>query len=440
MKDQKHLTKRRNVWFINYAVPKRHQEILGKTFIGKTTGTSDLQEAIIVRNQFLVDIDRVTSAYREKNPSPSILLNAKRVVLDQFLSSLSPEEQKEQLDIIQNRLVDKLQHRYGADTCPSNIPDTDTDKLELIAAQEASGNQALPIPDITLNDALADTLKDHDNQDTRYRFERAVRLFLDHLKRDNIKMSSISRRAVKAFITEQQETKGKSTIDGYLTCLSELWRNQVDMENIDGDNPFKGHKVKGSKQTYVPFSTKELQQVFSLINNLDDELMTLIGHYTGMRRGEIWGLRKSDIREDQGIAYFNVEPTEERGVKTINAVRRIPIHSAIKDRVLGHVKEIEDDETTLFSHRPDDDAFGKYFGRIKAKVVTDRSKTFHSLRAGFATYLEQGGIPEATAVWILGHTRNLSLSYGLYSEGPSLAQLQEAVEKAPNLLKDKSIV
>lgn len=57
MSDRKHLTKRRNIWFINYAVPSEYQEILGKKFIGVTTGTQDLRQARIISNRFMVDVD-----------------------------------------------------------------------------------------------------------------------------------------------------------------------------------------------------------------------------------------------------------------------------------------------------------------------------------------------------------------------------------------------
>jgi hypothetical protein len=45
-----------------------------------------------------------------------------------------------------------------------------------------------------------------------------------------------------------------------------------------------------------------------------------------------------------------------------------------------------------------------------------------------ATNLEQGEVLESTSVWIMGHKRTASLSYGLYSKGLKLSQLKEAID------------
>ena len=42
-------------------------------------------------------------------------------------------------------------------------------------------------------------------------------------------------------------------------------------------------------------------------------------------------------------------------------------------------------------------------------------------------------MPERTVVWLLGHTCNLSLSYGLYSKGMDVKQLKEAIDLIPTL-------
>lgn len=434
MADTRYLTKRRNTWFINYPVPKKLQEVIGTTYIGRTTGTHNLVEARAVRNAFLVEIDKIAAAHNQQT-SPASLLSVKLLLLEKVLSGLSDADKQQELEMLESKLVDKLQDRYGHDLGPSKIPDTDEDKLELIAVQKLAGRAHIPEPDITLREALAETLADLERADTRYRFEHSVDLLLAFLKRDNIKLQNISRRIVRDFLKSQEvQGKGKSTIDGYLTSLSEIWRNQADIENVSGDNPFKGHKTKGEKKSYVPFSRDELTALMCAINGKEDTLITLIGYYTGMRRGEIWGLRQCDILTEEGITYIRVVETGDRSLKTENAVRRIPVHSALLTPLLKHIEGL-DNENKLFTHRTDDDAFGKYFGRIKSNIVKNRQKTFHSLRAGMATYLEQGGVPEATAVWILGHTRNLSLSYGLYSQGPSLEQLQKAVESIPSILE-----
>lgn len=50
------------------------------------------------------------------------------------------------------------------------------------------------------------------------------------------------------------------------------------------------------------------------------------------------------------------------------------------------------------------------------------------MRSTFATALERAEVPEILAARLLGH-HVATMSYGLYSGGAGLRQLQEAVEK-----------
>ena len=75
------------------------------------------------------------------------------------------------------------------------------------------------------------------------------------------------------------------------------------------------------------------------------------------------------------------------------------------------------------------DKVSKWFGRLKDKHMTVQAKKgFHSFRVHVATSLERGHISESTTVWILGHNRTASRSYGLYSKGMSTKQLKDAID------------
>jgi hypothetical protein len=55
----------------------------------------------------------------------------------------------------------------------------------------------------------------------------------------------------------------------------------------------------------------------------------MIADYTGARREEIAGLQPSDIKDENGIPYFDIAENHNRGVKTLAGVRRIPIHDRL---------------------------------------------------------------------------------------------------------------
>lgn len=55
----------------------------------------------------------------------------------------------------------------------------------------------------------------------------------------------------------------------------------------------------------------------------------LIAAYTCARREELAGLMCADIREEDGIPYFDIRDNANRGVKTLAGARRIPVHDRL---------------------------------------------------------------------------------------------------------------
>jgi integrase len=111
----------------------------------------------------------------------------------------------------------------------------------------------------------------------------------------------------------------------------------------------------------------------------------------------------------QGVKCFYVD---EKAAKTGAGIRYVPVADEVK-----HI--------ALFKRNAN--ALGKKFGRTKAKIVgDDRTKVFHSIRKNVTTLLERGGISEGVAADLIGHEKK-TMTYGVYSGGSSIQQLQEAV-------------
>jgi integrase len=70
------------------------------------------------------------------------------------------------------------------------------------------------------------------------------------------------------------------------------------------------------------------------------------------------------------------------------------------------------------------------FGFAKKRLgFTDSALVFHTLRNSFMQRCEKAGVPERTVKQIVGHSRQDSLTYGLYSPGPGFDKLSEGVRK-----------
>lgn len=406
MADTKYLIKRHHVYYLNYPVPKDFQKALGRKFISKTTGTGDLKAARIFRNQFIAKLE-----------AQAISTDDSDLALYRDSLRLFSEADHETLFVEGESLAEKVEKG-----------DEDA-KVKLGALREVQG-LSLPNwkkPTVTLKQA-----QQRHKLGNESRYKRAVELYLASAGVVDVELMSVGRKSVKGFIASLD--CARTTKQGYVSCLSELWRLMEDDEEVTGNNPFKGHKIEGEESTYIPFESKELVEVISKLPSDDDRLFAELGYYTGARRGELWGLRPEDIEVIEGQVIIRIRPYSGRRLKNKSSERSLPLHPAIAQRILRH-SEGRPSGKSIWTHRADDDAFGKAFGRVKSKVVSDRAKTFHSLRASMATMLEHGGVPEVVAASMLGHERTVSMSYGLYSTGASLEQLVDAMRAVPVLIE-----
>jgi integrase len=320
------------------------------------------------------------------------------------------------------------------------IPDAD-ERVRAKALQNAYLGIQHDLAHTSLKDALTRHLEDNGHKlktNTHTQIKKSVSRFLSTIDKVDIPLKDIRRKTVKNFINVQLAHRAGATVKNYVTFMSSIWKHAADIEDVSGSNPFAGHKIeKNVTQSFQLFSDIELSAIFKTTEKYKDHkenfkyIIPRLGYVTGCRIEELCSLTCEQIIEDieSRIAYIQVTDG-----KTANAVRKIPIHEWVKDAVLAQKKAVGTGILfpLLETQRNDGkrgDKVSKWFGRLKSDFVTRDVKTgFHSFRVHVATNFEQAEVAESTAVWILGHTRNLSLSYGLYSKGPTLGQLKEVIE------------
>lgn len=219
-----------------------------------------------------------------------------------------------------------------------------------------------------------------------------------------------------------------------------------------------GIKVKENPQdARRPFTQKELQFIFNspLFTGHKDnkhravsgERITrdgkywipLIGLYSGMRLGEIVQLLVMDIKEEDGVSYFDVTKDDGDGkkIKTTAGYRKIPVHPMLKEiGLMDYVAKIraKNSDGRLF---PDiafaangypSGNFTKFFSRYLNKIGAKTPKTaFHSLRHNFTDALEIAAIPENRMKQLLGHSEKSVTS--IYLTSFKLDLLSQDIEK-----------
>ncbi|HBW7449840.1 TPA: site-specific integrase [Klebsiella pneumoniae] len=266
---------------------------------------------------------------------------------------------------------------------------------------------------------------------------KAVEVFLEHLKKRDVQLRDINRTTVTGWLDKLKTEKAPQTIQNYISALAQIWdlaRNRY--HDAPQDNPWRGHGLesKSSKVSYEVFEPGELAKVFAALG--DDEEMqnvTLIGMYSGMRLNEICSLRAANIREIDGVLCFEV--TEG---KTKSAARIIPVHSLITPLVLS-LREKPYNGFLFYRASMIDRADGKRstwhsqrFTRAKRKALGEEGterKVYHSLRHEVAQQLDRNQVPEDRIALLLGHERGSTESFKTYSKNAaSPAELRQYIE------------
>ncbi|HCT8003423.1 TPA: site-specific integrase [Klebsiella pneumoniae] len=266
---------------------------------------------------------------------------------------------------------------------------------------------------------------------------KAVEVFLEHLKKRDVQLRDINRTTVTGWLDKLKTEKAPQTIQNYISALAQIWdlaRNRY--HDAPQDNPWRGHGLesKSSKVSYEVFEPGELAKVFAAMDG-DEEMqnVTLIGMYSGMRLNEICSLRAANIREIDGVLCFEV--TEG---KTRSAARIIPVHSLITPLVLS-LREKPYNGFLFYRASMIDRADGKRstwhsqrFTRAKRKALGEEGterKVYHSLRHQVAQQLDRNQVPEDRIALLLGHERGSTESFKTYSKNAaSPAELRQYIE------------
>ncbi len=224
--------------------------------------------------------------------------------------------------------------------------------------------------------------------------------------------------------------------------------------------PFRGLKIRIRKKVREdrdPFTLEELHAIFKaplytgcrslshwkypgglVPRDAGIFWVPLISLYTGARLGEVIQLYTRDVREEDGITFFDINNEgEDKRLKNLNSNRAVPIHSALIDMgLMDHVeRRSQQNENRLF---PDllmgrdgyySSPFSKHFNRFLTSVgIKHRRNAFHSFRHCFEDACRDCDISKEVMDALQGHGEHgMSARYG---RGFMLRKLDEALKKS----------
>ncbi|MEH7381789.1 tyrosine-type recombinase/integrase [Bacillus sp. JJ1533] len=212
-------------------------------------------------------------------------------------------------------------------------------------------------------------------------------------------------------------------------------------------NPFnllgKEDKPKVTRRKFDYWTTEEVKQFFSVLEHRQ-KIMFVLAIYTGMRRGEILGLRWKDIdfNNNQLRITQTLKPRnriKEDGGKTENASRSITVSPFVMSELKKHRPLIAKEKLKAEKYHDNDlvvcqengkpvslGNFTKFWNRIIEKTGMRRIK-FHDLRHTCASLLLSAGVHPKVVQELLGHA-SIKITLDNYSH--MMPNMQEDAVKA----------
>jgi integrase len=148
---------------------------------------------------------------------------------------------------------------------------------------------------------------------------------------------------------------------------------------------------------------------------------------TGMRLDEAALLDWEDIKEEQGVVYYDLS---DKLVKNKGSQRRVPVHSSVSwvtsKAATGKIGQMFPEFTRDKDGKAQASASKALMPLIR-RITDDKAKVVHSLRGNFKDMMRDAGVSKEVNDFITGHASGDVA--GNYGSGPSLRVRKEALDR-----------
>lgn len=174
------------------------------------------------------------------------------------------------------------------------------------------------------------------NQQTHDKYRRVVTQLIEYA--DTLEITTpleITREFVWKYIKHlRSENKTDKTIKNLFYTLGSFYNHLLRIGAVKEQNPFAGHKFDVEKTKRIPFTTEELDKIFScekVISSKPLFFISLIMLTSGARPSEICQLWHDDIIKDDDfyIIKIRVNADREQTLKTKQSERDIYLHPLV---------------------------------------------------------------------------------------------------------------
>jgi len=220
-------------------------------------------------------------------------------------------------------------------------------------------------------------------------------------------ISSVRHSDVQAAVGKWSQTLAPTTVAYVHATLSSILRAAVN-DHLRADNPCKG--VTLPRQTRTPVHPLTSSQVSVLLERLPESMLapSLLALGCGLRAGEVFGLRVSDVDLLRGTVNVRQQRGSDEKIgppKTPASMRSVPLPATVRDALAAHM--------TLRGLHAGSDVLLFVLRRNTAqmqfrKAADDVGLTsfrFHDLRHTYASMLIEAGESVKVVQSRLGHAK-----------------------------------
>ena len=261
-----------------------------------------------------------------------------------------------------------------------------------------------------------------------------INSFQEYLKEQSINLEEVVYPNVRNWIVILVEQNLSTTsVNRKISALKSYYKFLLKVKQITV-NPLLKHKsLKTAKKVQIPFSEKELQDVFSDNDYSNDfegvrnRLVIELFYTTGIRRAELINLKLNSVNEIQKTIRVIGKRNKERIIPMLDCA--LNLLKRYKEQ-RNHLEVIKDKEMLILSKTGNkvSESFvyrliNDYFSAVSKK----EKKSPHVLRHSFATHLLNNGADLNSVKELLGHA---SLSSTQIYTHSSLAELKKVYQQA----------
>ena len=251
---------------------------------------------------------------------------------------------------------------------------------------------------------------------------------------EQLSLEEVSYSQIRSWIVVLVENNISNTsINRKVSALKSFYKFLLKIKEIT-INPLLKHKsLKTAKKVQIPFSEKELQDVFEFneyepnFEGIRNQLIIELFYTTGIRRAEMITLKKQHVDFSQKNIKVIGKRNKERIIPLLDCTLQL-INRYKEQR--NHLELISDSDVLILSKNGNkvSESFvyrliNEYFSTVSKKT----KKSPHVLRHSFATHLLNNGADLNSVKELLGHA---SLSSTQIYTHSSLSELKKVYQEA----------